>query len=83
MLGYTYHHGIRMLSLEEITLENPEELGKLRLIWIRRGERKRSNYNWKKFTLQQLFRIERIVRKVSLYAIEAIEIVYVDFPGNF
>jgi len=32
MLRYAYHHGVKALSLE-----NPDILGRLRLLWIRGG----------------------------------------------
>ena len=40
MLKYAYHHGVRTMFLE-----NPDILGRLKLLWIRNGERLNKNYN--------------------------------------
>jgi len=63
MLRYAYHHGVRTLFLE-----NPEVLGKLRLLWIRNGRRLHSNYNWRVSVFRNSV-IEMIAMKVPLYAI--------------
>ena len=50
-------------------LENPEILGRLKLLWVRSDERLHGNYNWK----VSVFRcsvIEAITMKAPLYAIE-------------
>ena len=64
MLKYAFHHGV-----ETLFLENPEALGYLKTLWIRRGERKSNNYNYR----VQVFRtrlVERIAMKAPLYAID-------------
>jgi len=73
MLRYAYSHGVKVLFLE-----NPEVLGSLKTLWIRRGERRSSNYNYR----VQIFRsevIERISMKAPLYSIE---VRYVDPKGT-
>jgi len=73
MLKYAYHHGVKTLFLE-----NPDVLGKLKLLWIRNGRRFSSNYNWK----TSIFRssvIEMISMKAPLYSIE---VRYVDPKGT-
>jgi len=63
MLKYAYHHGVKTLFLE-----NPEALGYLKTLWIKKGERRNSNYNYR----VQIFRnrvIERIAMKALLYSI--------------
>lgn len=63
MLRYAYHHGVKTLYLE-----NPEVLGYLKTLWIRKGERGNSNYNYR----VQIFRnriVERIALKAPLYSI--------------
>jgi hypothetical protein len=65
MLEYAYNHGVKILFLE-----NPEVLGRLKLLWIRSGDRKHENYNYK----VSIFRssvIEMIVMKAPLYGIES------------
>ena len=63
MLQYAYHHGVRTLFLE-----NPEVLGRLRLLWIRNGRRLHRNYNWK-VSVFRSSTIEMIVMKAPLYSI--------------
>ncbi len=63
MLRYAYHHGVSV-----IVLENPEIIGRLRLFWIRNGERKHRNYNWK-VTIFRNRIIERIANKAPLYGL--------------
>jgi len=73
MLNYAYHNGVKILFLE-----NPEVLGKLKLLWIRGGERRNRNYNWR----VSIFRssvIEMIALKAPLYSIETR---YVDPKGT-
>ena len=41
-LKYAYHHGVKTLFLE-----NPEVLGYLKTLWVRRGKRRNNNYNYK------------------------------------
>jgi hypothetical protein len=65
MLDYAYHHGVKTLFLE-----NPEVLGRLRLVWIRNGDRKHENYNYKVSVFRSTI-IERITMKAPLYSIRA------------
>ncbi len=58
MLRYAHHHGVKMLFLE-----NPELLGRVRLLWNRNGRRLHRNYNWK----VSIFR-SRIIEMISLKA---------------
>ncbi|RLE84507.1 MAG: hypothetical protein DRJ96_07325 [Thermoprotei archaeon] len=73
MLRYAYHHGVKVLFLE-----NPETLGYLKTLWVRKGERRSNNYNYR----VQVFRnrvVERIALKASLYSIG---VKYVDPRGT-
>ena len=63
MLKYAYHHGVKTLSLE-----NPEVLGYLKTLWVKRGERGDSNYNHRVHIFRNRI-VERIVMKAPLYAI--------------
>jgi len=62
-LNYAYHHGVKTLFLE-----NPEILGRLRLMWVRNGSKKHENYNHKVSIFRSSI-IERITMKVPLYSI--------------
>jgi len=73
MLKYAYHHGVKTLFLE-----NPDVLGKLKLLWIKNGRRLGSNYNWK-ISIFRSSVIEMISMKAPLYSIE---IKYVDPKGT-
>jgi hypothetical protein len=73
ILSYAYHQGVKTLLLE-----NPEVLGKLKLLWIRSGDRKHENYNYKKSIFRSSV-IEMIALKAPLYGIEA---KYVDPKGT-
>jgi len=64
MLDYAYHHGVKTLLLE-----NLEILGRLKLMWIRNGDRRHENYNHKVATFRSTI-IERIAMKAPLYGIE-------------
>jgi len=73
MFKYAYHHGVKTFYLE-----NPETLGYLKTLWIKKGERRNNNYNYR----VQIFRnriVERIAMKAPLYAIN---IEYVDPRGT-
>ena len=73
MLKYAYHHGVNTLFLE-----NPEVLGYLKILWIRKGKRKNRNYNYR----VQIFRssvVEKIAMKTPLYTIN---IEYIDPKGT-
>jgi hypothetical protein len=73
MLEYAYNHGVKALSLE-----NPEVLGKLKLLWIRSNDRKHENYNYRVSIFRSSI-IEMIVLKAPLYSIE---VKYVDPKGT-
>jgi len=73
MLKYACHHNVKVLFLE-----NPGILGKLRLLWIRSGERKSKSYNWRVSTFRSGV-IEMIALKAPLYSIE---VRYVDPKGT-
>ncbi|MFP3316396.1 MAG: transposase, partial [Caldivirga sp.] len=45
-------------------------LGRLRLMWVRSGDRKHENYNYKVMTFRSSI-IEKIAMKASLYSIRA------------
>ena len=64
MLKYAYHHGVKALFLE-----NSETTGRLRLLWIKRGKRLHSNYNWKVATFRSSI-IETIAIKAPLYSMK-------------
>jgi len=64
MLNYAYNNGVKTLFLE-----NPEVLGRLKLVWIKNGDRGRENYNHKVATFRSTI-IERITMKAPLYSIE-------------
>jgi hypothetical protein len=73
MLEYAYHHGVKVLFLE-----NPEVLGRLKLLWARSGDRGHENHNY----MVSVFRssvIEMIALKAPLYGIE---VKYVDPRGT-
>jgi hypothetical protein len=63
MLRYAYNHGV-----STIALENPEVLSYLKLAWIRNGDRKHENYNYKKTIFRNSI-IERIAMKTPLYGL--------------
>jgi hypothetical protein len=73
MLSYAYHHGV-----STIALENPEVLGKLKLLWVKRGDRKHENYNYKKSVFRSSV-IEMIALKAPLYGMK---VEYVDPKGT-
>jgi hypothetical protein len=62
-LNYAYNNGVKTLFLE-----NPEVLGRLRLMWVRSGDRKHENYNHKVAIFRSSI-IERIALKAPLYSI--------------
>jgi len=64
MLDYAYHHGVKVLFLE-----NPEVLGRLKLMWVKGGDRKHENYDYKVSVFRSSI-IERIAMKAPLYGIE-------------
>jgi len=66
MLSYAYHHGV-----SHIALESPEIIGYLRYYWIRNGDRKSKNYNYKKSIFRNKI-IEVITYKAPLYSLKTI-----------
>ncbi|PLC67763.1 hypothetical protein B7L70_07060 [Vulcanisaeta sp. EB80] len=64
LLDYAYRHGVKTLFLE-----NPEVLGRLKLVWIKRGDRGHENYNHKVMVFRSSI-IEKIALKAPLYSIE-------------
>jgi transposase len=73
MLSYAYHHSVKTLFLE-----NPGVLGKLRLLWVKNGDRKHESYNYKVSVFRSSV-TEMIAVKAPLYGIEA---KYVDPKGT-
>jgi hypothetical protein len=73
MLSYAYHQGVKTLFLED-----PGVLGKLKLLWVRNGDRKHENYNYKKAVFRNSV-IEMIALKTPLYNIK---VKYVDPKGT-
>jgi hypothetical protein len=73
MLSYAYHHNVKTLFLE-----NPGVLGKLKLLWVRNGDRKHENYNYRKAVFRGSV-IEMIALKAPLYSIN---VKYVDPKGT-
>ena len=72
MLSYAYHQGVKTLFLED-----PGVLGKLKLLWVRNGNRKHENCNYKKAVFRNSV-IEMIALKAPLYSIN---VKYVDPKG--
>jgi len=64
MFRYAYHHGVK-----KIFLENPNILGRLKLLWIKSGERRNRNYNWRVAVFRSSV-IEMIAMKAPLYSME-------------
>jgi len=64
MLDYAYNNGVKTLFLE-----NPEVLGRLKLMWVRNGDRKHENYNYKVSVFRSSI-IEKITIKAPLYSIK-------------
>jgi len=73
MLSYAYNHGVKTLFLE-----NPDVLGKLKLLWVRSGDRMHENYNYRISVFRSSV-IEMIALKAPLYGIE---VKYVDPKGT-
>jgi hypothetical protein len=73
LLDYAYNNGVRILLLE-----NPEVLGRLKLVWVRGGDRRHENYNHKVSVFRNSI-IERIAMKAPLYSIN---IKYVNPKGT-
>jgi len=64
LLNYAYNNGVKTLFLE-----NPEVLGRLRLMWIKSGDRKHGNYNYKVSVFRSSI-TEKITLKSPLYSIK-------------
>jgi hypothetical protein len=64
LLKHAYHHGVKTMFLE-----NPEVLGRLKLFWIKSGDRRHKNYNYKR-TIFRSSIIEMITLKAPLYDIK-------------
>jgi len=64
MLNYAYNNGVKTLFME-----NPEVLGRLKLMWVRSGDRRHENYNYKVMIFRGSI-IERITMKAPLYSIK-------------
>jgi len=73
MLKYAHYHEVKILFLE-----NPNTLGKLKLLWIKNGRRLHRNYNWKVMTFRSNI-IEMVAMKAPLYSIK---IEYVNPKGT-
>jgi hypothetical protein len=73
MLEYAYNHGVKTLFLE-----NPEVLGKLKLLWVRSNDRRHESYNYRKAIFRSSV-IEMIALKAPLYSIE---VKYIDPKGT-
>jgi hypothetical protein len=63
LLEYAYRHGVKTLFLE-----NPEVLGRLKLVRVGSGDRKHGSYNHKVSVFRSTI-IERIALKAPLYSI--------------
>jgi hypothetical protein len=73
MLKYAHHHGVKTLFLE-----NPEVLGKLKLLWVRSDDRRHENYNYRVLVFRSSV-IETIALKAPLHGIN---VKYVDPKGT-
>jgi len=73
MLKYAHYHEVKILFLE-----NPNTLGKLKLLWIKNGRRLHRNYNWKVMTFRSSI-TEMVAMKALLYSIK---IEYVNPKGT-
>ncbi len=68
VLENAYSHGASVIAVE-----NPRVIGYLRYYWIRNGERKNKNYNYKVAIFRNNI-IERIMWKTPLYGLQAIPV---------
>ncbi len=68
VLKNVYSHGASVIAVE-----NPEIIGYLRYYWIRNGDRKTRNYNYKVSIFRNSI-IERIMWKVPLYGLKTIPV---------
>jgi hypothetical protein len=67
-----------IIALKHCFLENPGVLGKLKLLWVKNGDRRHENYNYKKAVFRSSV-IEMTALKAPLYGIE---VKYVDPKGT-
>jgi hypothetical protein len=63
LLNYARNNGVRVLYLE-----NPGIIGKLRLMWVRNGNRGYENYNYRVSAFRSTI-VEKIAMKAPLYSI--------------
>ncbi len=68
MINYAYHHGVSVIALE-----NPEIIGYLRYYWIRNGDRKTKNYNYR-VTIFRNKVIKVVTYKAPLYSLKTIHV---------
>ena len=73
MLDYAYNHGVSLVALE-----NPKVIGYLRYYWVRNGDRKSRNYNYRKSIFRNKI-IEAVTYKAPLYSLKTI---YVNPKGT-
>ena len=73
MLNYAYHHGV-----SHVVLENPEIVGYLKYYWIKNGNKKTKNYNYRISIFRNRI-IETIAYKTPLYGLKTI---YVNPKGT-
>jgi len=66
MLDYAYNHGVSLVALE-----NPKVIGYLRYYWIKNGDRKSRNYNYRKSIFRNKI-IEAVTYKAPLYSLKTI-----------
>ena len=64
--------------MKTLFLEDPGVLGKLKLLWVRSGDRRHENCNYRKAVFRNSV-IERIAMKAPLYGME---VKYVDPRGT-
>ena len=68
ILKNAYSHGASVIAVE-----NPEVIGYLRYYWIRNGERRTKNYNYKVAIFRNSI-IERIMWKAPLYGLHVVAV---------
>jgi len=73
MLDYAYNHVVSLVALE-----NPKVIGYLRYYWVRNGDRKSRNYNYRKSIFRNKI-IEAVTYKAPLYSLKTI---YVNPKGT-
>jgi hypothetical protein len=68
VLKQAYYHGASVIAVE-----NPETIGYLRYYWIRNGDRKTRNYNYRVSIFRNSI-IERLIWKAPLYALHVVAV---------